>query len=240
MHFRMLSEVETQMLALESNGISSPWIILAILVVLGIAVGGLLSSIKRQKDLAAFAQQYGFQFTALAGDHHEQYETFEPFDNGHSRSSRNLIHGRRGAIDWEMFDYKYTTGSGKNKQTHHYGIILAKIDLRLSRMCIRREHFFDKLAGLVGFDDIDFESEEFSRKFHVKAEDRKFAYDLIHPEMMEYLMAAPPADWQLGGRIAMITRSRHYKPDELSGLMTLIEGFVERIPHYVRQDRAAV
>jgi hypothetical protein len=227
-------------LALEPNSFPNPAIILVVVIGLGVAIAALLSNIRRQKELAAFALQNGFSFVAHAGDHHEQFEAFEPFDNGHSRRSSNLIHGRRGSIEWEMFDYKYTTGSGKNKQTHHYGVILARIDVVLSRMRIRPEGFFDKLAGFVGFDDIDFESDEFSRRFHVSADDRKFAYDLIHPKMMEYLMAAPPANWQLGSRIAMITRSGRYKAEELSGLMSLIDGFVERIPQYVRQDRQVV
>lgn len=230
----------TELLAIKSDGLPIGAFFLAGLVAIAIIVGAFLASARRRKELTAFALRHGFSFSPFAGDHHEQFMGFKPFDAGHSRQSHNLIHGRRGRIDWEMFDYKYTTGSGKNQQTHHYGIVVARIDVVLSRMCIRQEHFFDKLAGLVGFDDIDFESEEFSKRFHVSAEDRKFAYDLIHPKMMEYLMASPAADWQLGGRVAMITRSRRYKADELLGLMSLIEGFIERIPHYVRQDRGAV
>jgi len=226
-------------LAFELDGLPHPAIILVVLVGLFIAIASVLSNIKRQKELSAFAMQSGFAFSPDPGDHHEQYESFDPFDRGHSRRSSNLIHGRRGPIDWEMFDYKYTTGSGKNRQTHHCGVVLAKIDVVLSRIQIRPEGFFDKLAGLVGFDDIDFESEEFSRRFHVSSDDRKFTYDLIHPKMMEYLLAAPAANWQLGGRIVMITRSRRYKALELPSLMALIEGLVERIPQYVRQDRGA-
>ena len=227
-------------LAFDMEGLPHPGILLVVIVGLFIVIGSILSSVKRQKELSAFAMENGLSFSPHAGDHHEQFESFDPFDRGHSRRTHNLIHGRRGRIDWEMFDYKFTTGSGKNRHTHHYGIIVAKIDLVLSRMRIRPEGFFDRLAGLVGFDDIDFESEEFSRRFHISSDDRKFAYDLIHPKMMEYLLAAPAANWQLGSRIVMITRSRRYKADELRGLMSLIDGFVERIPHYVRQDRGAV
>ncbi len=203
-------------------------------------VWSFIAAAKRRQALSAFALQNGFSFNASPGDLHAQFEAFEPFDQGHSRRSSNLIHGRRGSVDWEMFDYKYTTGSGKHQQTHHYGIVLAKIDLALSKMRIRPEGFFDKLAGMVGFEDIDFESEEFSKRYYISSTDRKFAYDLIHPKMMEYLMAAPASDWQLGGRIVMIIKSRHYSVDELPGVMRLIEGFVQLIPEYVRQDRGAV
>jgi len=211
-----------------------------LLIVLAIIIGSFLAAAKRRQELSAFALQNGFSFEADPGDIYERYGAFKPFDEGHSRKSSNLIHGRRGEIEWEMFDYKYVTGSGKNQQTHHYGIALAQIDLTMPKVRIRPEGFFDKLAAVVGFDDIDFESEEFSRRFYVTAADRKFAYDLIHPKMMEYLMAVPAIDWQLGARIVLLTRSSRYRADELLGLMNLIEGFVRLIPQYVRQDRGAV
>ena len=56
-------------------------------------------------------------------------------------------------------------------------------------LLIRPEGFFDKVAGAFGFDDIDFESEEFSRAFFVKSSDKRFAYDVLHPRMLELLMA---------------------------------------------------
>ena len=40
---------------------------------------------------------------------------------------------------------------------------------------VRPEHVFDRLASFLGFDDIDFESVEFSKRFMVKFADRKFA-----------------------------------------------------------------
>ena len=53
---------------------------------------------------------------------------------------------------------------------------------------LRREGLFDRMAGALGFDDIDFESVEFSRRFHVKSSDKRFAYDLIDAGMMQFLL----------------------------------------------------
>jgi hypothetical protein len=50
-------------------------------------------------------------------------------------------------------------------------------------LLIRREDIGDKLIGGLGFDDIDFESEEFSRDFWVKSDNRRHAYGVIHPRM---------------------------------------------------------
>jgi hypothetical protein len=40
----------------------------------------------------------------------------------------------------------------------------------------------------MGYDDIDFESHEFSRAFCVRSSDRKFAYDVCNARMMEFLL----------------------------------------------------
>lgn len=216
------------------------WFPLIFCIVAGvIAVFAWIASEKRRKALAEFAFANGLEFTGHPGDLHDRYSVFQPFSSGHSRKCSNLIHGRRGEIAWELFDFRYKTGSGKNQTTHHVGVVLAKVPLALPKLRMRPEGIFDKLAAVVGFDDIDFESAEFSRKYHVNSADRKLAYDLIHPRMIEYLLARPPCDWQFNGPIILIHRKSHYKPDELPPIMALIEGFIERIPAYLREDIGA-
>ena len=53
---------------------------------------------------------------------------------------------------------------------------------------ISAEGVFSKIAQALGYDDIDFESHEFSRKYCVRSKDRKFAYDVCNAMMMDYLL----------------------------------------------------
>ncbi len=211
-------------------------VVIVAAIALIVAIFAYLAAEKRRKELAAFAFGMGLDFTASPSDVHFKYESFTPFGSGHSRRSKNLIHGRRNQLGWELFDYRYTTGSGKNQQTHHYGIVAAQVSLAFPVMRIRPEGFFDKIAAVVGFDDIDFESDAFSRKYHVKCGDRKEAYDLIHPQMIEYLMAIRPYDWQFSGPWILIHKSGRFSVVEMAAAMEAIEGFVERVPEYVRED----
>ena len=55
-------------------------------------------------------------------------------------------------------------------------------------LVISREGFFSKVAQWFGCDDIDFESAEFSKKFVVRCADKKFAYDICNPQMIDYLL----------------------------------------------------
>ena len=108
--------------------------------------------------------------------------------------------------------------------------------LALPRMTVRPEGMFDKVAALAGFDDINFESEAFSRRYHVTGDDRRRVYDLLHPQMMEYLLSLPAVSWQIGPGVVMQARSGRYGAEELGRVMEAIGGFLARVPAYVRDE----
>lgn len=95
------------------------------------------------------------------------------------------------------FRYKVREGSGKSRHTRTYKfsyLILHLPFVKLPSLLIRQERVFDRLAGVIGFDDIDFEPHEFSQRYYVKSDDKRFAYDVVHPRMMQCLLEAnPPA-----------------------------------------------
>jgi hypothetical protein len=224
--------------AARSRADHGPWpIVIGIGIVVVIAVIASVFEARRRKALAAFARRVGFSFNpggAVPFDH--DFAGYTPFGQGSSRRASNVITGTRGGVRFRMFDYRYTTGSGKNRRTHHYGIVAADVPLAFPRMTMRPEGMFDKIASLAGFDDLNFESEAFSRRYHVKCDDRKRVYDLVHPRMMEYLLSLPAVHWQLGPGLVLIVRGGRYSPTDLEHNMQMIEGFVERVPAYVRQE----
>ncbi len=191
---------------------------------------------KRRKELEALAEQLGLFFAPHADEVHDRYEGFTPFGAGSSRRSSNLLHGQRGEVLWQLFEYRYTTGSGKQRQTHSYGIAAATVPIWFRKLQIRPEGIFDKLAAFVGYDDINFESEQFSRRYHVSCDVRKFAYDVIHPQMIEYLLGCPAHAWQIAGNIILIHKSGSFSAYEAKRIIEMVEGFLERIPAYVRED----
>lgn len=54
---------------------------------------------------------------------------------------------------------------------------------------MNREDLGRKLLGLVGVRDLQLESEDFNKKFHIRTENDRFAYDILHPRMMEWMLA---------------------------------------------------
>jgi len=79
---------------------------------------------------------------------------------------------------------------------------------------------------------ISFESEAFNDQFAVKAQDTKFAYDVIHPRQMEYLMANPPASFKIIDGWAWFSAGVHNQP-AIAHCSLFLGGFLARIPRFV-------
>lgn len=83
-------------------------------------------------------------------------------------------------------------------------------------------------------DDIDFESAEFSARFHVSSDDRKWAYDVIHARMMEFMLTAPSGSaLEMGSHEIAVFKRGQARPADYEAAIGLIEGFRERIPDYM-------
>lgn len=205
---------------------------------------------QRREALAALAQELGWNFYPQRDtDHDDHYAHFEIFRRGNGRTAYNTLVGHR-TIDGVQvpvkagdFRYTVTTGSGKDRKTTTYTfsyLILHLPHENTPDLLIRPEHFFDKIAGVFSDRDIDFESEEFSKRFMVASPDRKFAYDVCHPRMIEYLLETrPPAIDIENARLCLSDGARTWKPEQFRWMLTFAEGFLERWPDHVRSDLSA-
>lgn len=166
----------------------------------------------------------------------------DPFDEGHSRWSR--YHASREVADptpglgpagLRLFEYHYavTRSSGKHTRTDHYHFTCALVHapLDLGEVLIRPEHWGDRVAGALGFDDIDMEDPEFSKRFHVTARDRRQAYDLIGASLMRY-MVVRGGGWRVRteGAAMVVHAAGRVTPARFAELAGFIEGFFAQVP----------
>jgi hypothetical protein len=204
-----------------------------------------LAEKKRRVALAALAARIGWRFDPRRDrDHDDEYAHFEIFRRGHSRAAHNTltgdveIGGRRSPAKMGDFVYKVTTSTGKSTQTKTYRfsyLILHLPYAGVPDLLIRHESIFDKIAGAFGFDDIDFESAEFSRRFCVKSPDKRFAYDVIHPRMMEFLLAGEAATIDIEyGRCCLSDGRRRWAPGQFEANLAWIGQFFDHWPDHVK------
>jgi hypothetical protein len=215
-------------------------LILLLAAVAGVlAVLGWYAAEKRRKELLAWARAHGLSFSpAREYGFDECYAGFDALRQGSNRYACNVMRGSW--RDWPLlaFDYHYETHSTDSKgrrQTHHHHFSMVILDspIPLKPLFIRPEGFFDKVTEFFGFDDIDFESAEFSRRFYVKSPDRKWAYDVIHPRTMEFLLSQPLFTLQCDARHVAAHRGSTFSAAEFGQAVAVATGILERLPDYV-------
>ena len=215
-----------------------------------IVIYSVRASRARKEAFASLAQQMGMVYTPQADrSHDDRYPQFEVFRRGSRRAAYNTISGDcdlpTGTGFAVMGDYRYTTESGTGKDrkstTHHFSYLIVHLPhLSTPDLDIRPENLFDKIAGVFSDTDIDFESEEFSRKFHVACADRKFAYDICHPRMMEFLLASrPPAVDVERGAVCLTGGAGLWKPEQFEQQLGWFTAFLELWPEHVVRDLEA-
>jgi hypothetical protein len=227
--------------------IMSPLVILAILglvaVFVLVAIFGAKQAKARREALSATRLAFSFD-ASDDGSLSARLGAFSPFSVGKDRRGYNSLRGSV-AFDGKPYaiqagDYRYTTESGTGKDrrvtTHRISYLACKLPLSLmTTMKVRPEGFFDKIAGAIGFDDIDFESAEFSRKFHVSGSDKKIIYDLLDPRMIEWYLTSDPPVLQIVADQLVLTRGGTWKPEEFEPKIEWLKEFVSRWPEHLVQ-----
>lgn len=212
---------------------------LALVIILGIH--GHLQEKKRREELARFAlaRQWTFDPDRVSG-YDAHYLEFDFLDRGSNRYAHNILAGTHNGYSLTAFDYHYETHSTDSKgrrRTHHHrfsvAILEAHFDLR--PLVIRPEGLFDKLSAAFGWDDIDFESAEFSRRYHVSSPDRRWAYDIIHQRTMELLLGAPAYEFHFSGRRLAVRSAGRWEPWEFGKSIDLGVAVLDGIPEFARQ-----
>lgn len=203
----------------------------------------------RRQALGELAGRLGFAFAPDADDtHDDRYDQFSIFRRGSSRVAQNTMSGEVELFGTPCtvrcgdFRYKVTSGSGKNRRTttYRFSYLIVHPPWDTPPLLIRPENVLDKLAGAFGFDDIDFESDEFSRRFYVKSADKRFAYDVLHPRMMEFLLAEKPPMLEIaGGALCLSDGSRRWDPPRFEQELEFVRRFCAQWPRHLVKDLGA-
>ena len=200
----------------------------------------------RTQALGELAARLGLSFDPRQNSHHdERFAQFEIFRRGHSRVAKNTLSGTLPMFGVDCgvrcgdFRYKITSSNGKSSstRTYRFSYLIVHLPWATPPLLIRPEGVFDKIAAAFGFDDIDFESAEFSRAFLVKSSDKRFAYDVLHPRMMEFLLAdRPPMIDIEAGAVCVSDGGRRWSPEEFVSRLDFVRRFADLWPKHLLVD----
>jgi hypothetical protein len=204
----------------------------ALFIVIGVL--GYISTMKRRQAMMALASRLGLRFYYQKDrDIPRRYRFLDKLRAGRDRYAFNILTGGFQGNNVTVFDYHYKTGSGKDTHHHYLSFFLLNLPASFPELVIVKEGFFSKIGQALGYDDIDFESHEFSRKFCVRSKDKKFAYDVCNARMIEYLLSNTDLSIEIEDNILAISFNRRLSPEYIEPNLNRLIEIRSLMPEYL-------
>jgi len=152
---------------------------------------------------------------------------------GYSRRVRNVLSGRTGAGEARIFDYRYTTGSGKRSRTWEQTVALyPRAGGRLPDFVLQPENvLLDKIYQMFGYQDIDFEaSPVFSARYLLRGPDETAIRSAFTTEMRASLEQTE--GWTVevqSGNVVIYRAAKMVKPGEMAAFLEQSQAVVRAI-----------
>jgi len=213
-------------------------VVAAVAAVVAVKIWIARAEARRRQAVAGLAGRLGLEYSPVEVNCIvPRFMSFRALDRGDERQAGNVIFGQFQGREAYAFDYNYKIVRYEKGRRHELNFYLSAavvcLDCQLPGLLIRPRNLLDRLAAAVGHQDIEFESHEFSSKFHVQAADRKFAYDVVNAQTMQYLLGCGGWSLELSGSAAIIYTGKRWKVPDFALGLEVLTGFVEHIPHFV-------
>ena len=205
-----------------------PYLVVAFFLLMGALVISLIRiGIRRQRERVEAFQQLAAR---LGWTYLEQVDfgaipdldRFELFDSGRAKRLGNLLTSPAGERRAILFDYRYTTGSGKSSHTHHQTVFYATSDgLDLPTFSLRPENFLHRFAQRFGYQDLDFsERPEFSRMFLLRGEDEAGLRTSFNDAVLRFFEERPgTCAAAIGDELLLWKPGKYATPEEAERLI---------------------
>ena len=213
------------------------------LIFVAVAVMGVVGYQQERKRRAAIARWAGGRGWTYAerDDRWSDHWPDHPFDTGYGQRADNVMTGPFGPYAVVVFDfsYKQSSGSGKTRstRTYRFAVHALALPVALPWVHLSAEGFLDRAAKFFGAQDIEFESDEFNRAYRVRADDERFAYDLVNPQTMAHLLAWGGPDVRVVGPYLVHVARGRLDLGAVDRWLTMLAGVCDNVPDFVWSDR---
>ena len=216
------------------------------LLVIGVFFGVLFAlfwflSVKDpMKTAAAFATERGWTYSPEADwEFPLAHPDLELLQRGTNRHARHIFRGTVGDIRFQLCEYHYEITEIRSFDSKVTTVFWHTLGFfhpphPLEPLHIRRETARDKVSAMFGGGDINFESAEFSERFHVSAPNRDWAYAVVQPKSMEWMLRHPDRVVCMDTKGLMLVDQGKIKLDTLPGLVHMGTSLLLNLPPFVK------
>jgi len=224
------------------NAMPLVFVAVVVIVIIG-AIFNAIAQRKRREGLLMLAQRLNLDFDGGRNCEIEpRFGFLKQLAQGDDRFATNVLSGNYRQNEILAFDYHFATyhtdKNGTHKDDHWFSFFILTMPAVFPDLTIRRENFFTKIAEVFGYQDIKFESAEFSRAFCVRSPDKKFAYDVCNAKMMEYLLANRDLSIEIENEVIALAFNTRLSVEQIEfNLQRLVE-IRSRLPEYLFTQNA--
>jgi hypothetical protein len=187
----------------------------------------------RRRELAALARKLKLEFSPkndfnLA----ERFLFLTWLKRGESRNVRyayNVMHGYHLDYQVTVFDYSFVAG----KYSYYWSAFVLEMKTNFPDTIISHESLESRFAEELGVPHISFESAEFTRTFLVRSADKKFAFDVCHARMMEYLLANKDLTVEIRGPMLAVFFEDWLRPEKVEFNLSRLIEIRKLLPEYL-------
>ena len=218
-------------------------------LVIVLIVVGIIQAKKRREAFGLLAGQRGWTYV----ERDDQWvDVFDgaPFGQGHNRKATNVLSGQYDGRPFIAFDYVYYTTETStdseghtttHEESHNFGIVgldlVAELgDHPFPSLCVSPEGVFGRIIGRLTNRDIELESEDFNRAFTVTCPNRKFASDVLHPRMMEFLLAHPDSAFRFDRSWVLSVEAGQADLQQVVPRLSVIDAVLDNVPEFVWRE----
>lgn len=178
----------------------------------------------------AHARQWGYasQWPQMAHQFHSG-----PFGRGTSRTADRGFWGNFDSVEVFGFRYRYTVKSGDSTSTISQVVTGIRIPGALfPPFSLSRESLLN-----IG-PDVDFENDEFNRRWKVSSPSARFAHDVVHPRTMRLLMGPLPPFSQLWleGDALLVSTVGDPGPVQVDAQLRMMTSFAGLLPGFLLRE----
>lgn len=194
---------------------------------------------RRRLAMARFARDHGLEFRARQKG--AVSEHFRLFGRGDGCRARNVLQGewkgvRVKAMDYDCFVTRTVWVFYPVKRWRRLSVAVLDIGASVPSVITERNGHRGLAPDYMGFHDVQLNSDEFNRRFHVITDDREFAYKFFDLGMLRWLLDQRDlVESEVLGKKALVALPR-LDPDQMGMLFEAAAGFHSHIPRLVRHQ----
>ncbi|WP_194291396.1 hypothetical protein [Cumulibacter manganitolerans] len=186
---------------------------------------------RRARRIQAFAASRGMGYTSR-NDGWARLDLGYPHGIGDSHKARHVLTGVHHGRPIAVFEHQWSTGSGKQRSSHSARVTVMGLPRAFPRVEVRTEGLLSRAARRLGVRDIELESESFNDEYRISG-DRRFAYDVLNPPFMQWMLDNAAGGFCINGPHIAVTVDGRIDLRYVDGEIAYLDAIVSRLPRYL-------